>query len=500
MLNIFIKTCLLLIISIWILVIFNVLNCTYGAVWEKNFKAQAKYNEKTSRTLTEHARCRKENNRLYTNFSYRPQRSNNYENRRNAKDFSYSRSYDRDYESIYDDNYVLFQRNKDPYYQSTRYSHYDDTDVSSADDDDEIPQIKHTYRRKHEDYNDLKYGHRNRQNFEDDIRKRYEDNNRRKHENNYRQKFKDSFRQKYEDSNKRRRFGNNIRHKFEDNFRQQYEDSNRRNFEFRSMENFEYSNRGNFASDDRPKFERTNMRSFDYHEIPSFDSDDRKFDDIQYAPLDDDDDDDDSSSSEDMYYSNFSLNNNLPGRGRSRYSNKGTFAYSQHERNDFPTYEDTYDDSSMKNINYVVSENNNCNIFEGDYDDEDDLSFLENNYKLPLNNRHNCYNDSYRVSHRADKDYETYDLRVMSHPSRGYISDKRLEKYMGRGNPTFVKKLPFLSTVFFVGGIIFSAFHYVVIPIICSTLSFVLTSYYIKRLKKSKKRQKLFKRRYHYIR
>ncbi|GAB65949.1 hypothetical protein PCYB_081100, partial [Plasmodium cynomolgi strain B] len=164
---------------------------------------------------------------------------------------------------------------------------------------------------------------------------------------------------------------------------------------------------------------------------------------------------------------------------------------------DYSVYDDTYDTHSLKSTKYVISEHGSHNVFDDDDGDDDDLAFLDQHYTLPLKRRHHGYRDSeYVVNEKADKDYKRYDLRVIPHRIKGYGFDKRIKHYIRKYDGTVVKQLPFLSTVFFVGGVVFSCFHYVAIPIICSTLSFIFTSYYIKRLKNKKRKQKRIKREY----
>ncbi|CAI7719911.1 Plasmodium exported protein, unknown function [Plasmodium vivax] len=468
MLNIFIKNLLLFIISIWTLDRFNVVDCNYDSVRDKKFKVQDKPSVNTNRTLTEGGRrYDKGSDWAYANASARSQRNNNYANRQNARRFLNSRAGDnRRYSSSYDnDNYVIFQGHNYPSYQHTdNYSRYQDANGSS--------------RRRHRRQN---VGSPNRRNFESTNRRNFESTNRRNFENPYRHHYEDPY-----------------RHHFEEEPRQHYQGPYRHHFEEEPRHHFEKPTHLDFDGLPHQHFERTNRLDLDYDDTKSFSGSHQNYEDIRYAPIDDDDESEGSTSEEDNL-SNYSFNGSLPHRRRVPYQRKGRSGrHRSYGRDDYSMFDDTFDTRSLKGTKYVISEHGNHNAFEDDDgDDDDDLAFLDQHYTLPLKKKNSVYGDSeYIVNEEDDNEYESHDLTVVPHSKKRNTVDKRMREYIKKYDGKVVKQLPFLSTVFFIGGVVFSCFHYVAIPILCSTLSFIFTSYYIKRLKKKRKEQKRVRREY----
>ncbi|KMZ80984.1 hypothetical protein PVIIG_04502 [Plasmodium vivax India VII] len=279
--------------------------------------------------------------------------------------------------------------------------------------------------------------------------------------------------------------------------RQNVGSPNRRNFE-KPRHHFEKPTHLDFDGLPHQHFERTNRLDLDYDDTKSFSGSHQNYEDIRYAPIDDDDESEGSTSEEDNL-SNYSFNGSLPHRRRVPYQRKGRSGrHRSYGRDDYSMFDDTFDTRSLKGTKYVISEHGNHNAFEDDDgDDDDDLAFLDQHYTLPLKKKNSVYGDSeYIVNEEDDNEYESHDLTVVPYSKKRNTVDKRMREYIKKYDGKVVKQLPFLSTVFFIGGVVFSCFHYVAIPILCSTLSFIFTSYYIKRLKKKRKEQKRVRREY----
>ncbi|EUD67555.1 hypothetical protein C922_02261 [Plasmodium inui San Antonio 1] len=450
MLNIFITHLLLLIISIWTLERFNIVECTCHSVWEKKFKIQDKANADTNRTLTENQnKYHKAGDWSYSYSSVRWQSRTSYAEKRNARRFLNSDNGNTRYLPTFGHaNYVILQDHNYPSYEhSYNYSRY-------------------------RNWNGATRARIRRQNVGTRKRRKFKSANRRNFENISGQKFE-----------------NPLRQHFESPYRLHFKEPNRRYLEGLPRRYIEGS--GHHI------FQRTNRLDVDYDDIKSFSNSDRNYEDIRYALIDDDDDE--GSSSEEDNLSNYSFNDCLSRRCRIPYEYK---RYSGHHksygRDDYSVYDDTYDTHTLGGTRYVISEHGSHNALEDDDgDDYDDLAFLDKHYTLPLKNRHDTYRSSeYVVNQGEGKDYESYNLATVPPRKRRSRNKSRIKHYIKKYNAEVVKLLPSLSTGSFVAGVVFSLFNYVAIPIICSTLSYIFSCFYIKELRKKMKKQKRIKRQY----
>ncbi|ANQ07951.1 Uncharacterized protein PCOAH_00023310 [Plasmodium coatneyi] len=277
--------------------------------------------------------------------------------------------------------------------------------------------------------------------------------------------------------------------KIDNPYRAHFEESLRKSFEELPYEYLEG------PSDQH--FERTNLQDVDYDQIKPFSSSHGNYEDIRYASIDDDDDVSEGSTSEEDDFPNYSFNHSMSSRPRNPYHYKAkSRRHRLYETDDYSVYDDTYDTHSAGDSESVISDHGNNAL--GHHDGkEEDLSFLDQHYRLPLKKSNNANGDGeYVVNVKDDINKEIYDLTVKPHNKKASRVNKRIKRYIKKCDGKVVKQLPFLSTAFFIGGIVFSCYNYVVIPIICSTLSFIFTSYYIKRLKMKRRKQKRIKREY----
>ncbi|SBS82553.1 Plasmodium exported protein, unknown function [Plasmodium ovale curtisi] len=246
-----------------------------------------------------------------------------------------------------------------------------------------------------------------------------------------------------------------------------------------------HSNRSSFYSSNRQSRNKGNRQNVYQGNFP----------DINFSPVEGTD------------FSFFEHSNYPSSSNRKDYSFDGNIHDPNFENYNFSFYEDEDDlffqnnFPSLGNTGYLVTENNNSyNFYEDDmnyrdyYDDynfnednSDNFFNLDNEYAIALKNEHPSHRRKYYAI-RKSTDYDKFKGELMRR--RKHKNDKRLEKYFKKYDVNLTRKLPFLSTLFFIGSIAFSAVNYIVAPIICSTLSFILTSYYIKKIKGKKKKQK----------
>lgn len=435
MLNIVIKDLLLLIILIWTLDRSDVVERTCNSVWEKIFKAQDKSNPSGNRSLTENEEMHDEvNDRSCSNISIRSRGSNNCANRQNEGGSSNSHVGDTRY-SPPSDNYN--------YLVPEGYIHHSNENTDNYSKDQDV-NVTSSERRRSQNAGS---------------------SNGRKCDNPYRP-HSEELPYEHPEGPPDQHFERTDHHYSENPYGQNSEIANSQNVP--------------------------------YDEINPFNNWHRNYDHIRYAPIDDDDDVSEGSTSEEDNLSNYSFNYSLPRGRRHLYQYKvESRRHGPFRTDDSSAYDDTSDTHSLRGNKYVIPEHDNHHAFGRHDGREDDLAFLDQHYRFPLEKSHCAHgNGEYVVNEKDGKKYESYDLRIKPHSKNTSRVHKRIKRYIKKYDGKVVKQLPFLSTAFFIGGIVFSCLYYVAIPIICSTLSFIFTSYYIKRLKIKRKKQKRIKREY----
>ncbi|SBT33844.1 Plasmodium exported protein, unknown function [Plasmodium ovale wallikeri] len=230
-----------------------------------------------------------------------------------------------------------------------------------------------------------------------------------------------------------------------------------------------HSNRSSFYSSNRQSGNKGNRQNVHQGNFP----------DIYFSPVEDTD------------FSFFERSNYPSSFNRKDYSLDGNIHDPNFENYNFSFYEDEDDlffqDNlpSVENTGYLVTENNNSYNFYEDgmnyrdyYDDynfnennNDNFFNLDNEYAITLKSGHPSHGRKY-YTFRKSTDYDKFKGELMRR--RKHKNDKRLEKYFKKYDVNLTRKLPFLSTLFFIGSIAFSAVNYIVAPIICTFIYFAI--------------------------
>ncbi|KAI4838719.1 hypothetical protein MKS88_002224 [Plasmodium brasilianum] len=255
-----------------------------------------------------------------------------------------------------------------------------------------------------------------------------------------------------------------------------------------------------------PHFESPNYFVFQGNKFPSYNHGNYpNFQDNDDSPFDGDDD----PSFEDANYPNFENRNYSSWQGsnyslaqrndcspspRNNYTPTQRYDYPHAERNDYPSFE--YSNFPNYDKMYFTHPNDDYMSDEDDDDEDDDNNY----YSQIIDNEHTSFKNK-DISHLKDfytvtknNDYDHIKGKLVK--KKNSDIEKHFDAYYKKHDKKISKKIPFLSTLFFVGSVALSAMEYVIVPIILSAISFVLTSYYIKKLKGRKRKKKKLKRMY----
>ncbi|KJP86712.1 hypothetical protein AK88_03624 [Plasmodium fragile] len=462
MLNIVIGYILLFITSIWTIDGLNVADCTQDCVWEKKFEVQDESNAGTNTSLTENDGTYDEGNDWsYSNSSSKTKKSKKCAKRQNGKKFLNSRVDGTPYSPASNKyNYFI--------YPGRSYHSCQNIDNNSRYSDAHIASREKPKRQNAGNPNRRKLGSANSRNSKSA--------NGRKIENPYRQHVREPPIERFAQLPLQYSLGPSYPY-------------------FRRTDHHYFGNPHDI------NLGRKNLPYVDYDDAKSSSTSHRSYEDIRRVPIEDDDDDSESSSSDEDNLSIYSMNDSLCSHPRNPYKNKGHSGHhGPYGRDDHSVYSDTYNPHSLKGTKYVSSEHGSHNALEdNDVKKETELPLPDEHYRLPFKKGHHPYKDSECVvSEQDNNNDESYDFTIMPHFKKCCCVNKRIKHYIKKYNGKLAKQLPFLGTASFIGSIVFSFLvENIALPVIFSILSFIFTSYYIKRLKMKRKKKKRLRSEYY---